>query len=308
MRRVLEAHRRVERARGHHLPQLLARRFHGLDLHLRELGAQALDGLGDHGRERARERAHAQRLALGGGQLGDLRAGLREAVGDRVGVGEQQRARLGRRRAAGTALEQLQAELALERGDLLGDRRLRQRQRLAGARERPLMGDLAERQEPPRIHIELAYSTGESINHTNEFKRASHRPMRDQKMMRSRDRWAVPGRTGRRRDPPGVAHHPRRRRVRGDDLGPPVPAGAGPGVRGRRAGEQRRRPVRPTRGSGAVPGARPRGGRAYAPWHFLNFLPDPHQHGSLRPSCSCSSTRRCCTTGEGSPSPSYSSS
>ena len=28
--------------------------------------------------------------------------------------------------------------------------------------------------------------------------------------------------------------------------------------------------------------------------HFLNFLPDPHQHGSLRPICSCSSTRRCC--------------
>ncbi len=24
----------------------------------------------------------------------------------------------------------------------------------------------------------------------------------------------------------------------------------------------------------------------HAPWHFLNFLPDPHQHGSLRPSCS----------------------
>src|SRR3954451_20272019 len=21
---------------------------------------------------------------------------------------------------------------------------------------------------------------------------------------------------------------------------------------------------------------------SYAPWHFLNFLPDPHQHGSLR--------------------------
>ena len=21
----------------------------------------------------------------------------------------------------------------------------------------------------------------------------------------------------------------------------------------------------------------------YAPWHFLNFLPEPHQHGSLRP-------------------------
>ena len=81
----------------------------------------------------------------------------------------------------------------------------------------------------------------------------------------------------------------------------PYRRGAGPGVRGRRAGAQRRRAVRPARRSGAVPGARPRSGR-HAPWHFLNFLPEPHQHGSLRPSCSCSSTRRCCTTGDGSPS------
>jgi len=40
----------------------------------------------------------------------------------------------------------------------------------------------------------------------------------------------------------------------------------------------------------------PDGAVGYAPWHFLYFLPDPHQHGSLRPSCSCSSTRRCSTT------------
>src|SRR5438132_3273933 len=37
-----------------------------------------------------------------------------------------------------------------------------------------------------------------------------------------------------------------------------------------------------------------------APWHFLNFLPDPHQHGSLRPIWSTSSTRRCSTTGSAS--------
>src|SRR5205823_13088767 len=29
---------------------------------------------------------------------------------------------------------------------------------------------------------------------------------------------------------------------------------------------------------------RKRSGR-YAPWQRLNFLPEPHQHGSLRPSC-----------------------
>ncbi len=26
----------------------------------------------------------------------------------------------------------------------------------------------------------------------------------------------------------------------------------------------------------------------YAPWHFLYFLPEPHQQGSLRPMFSCS--------------------
>ncbi len=42
--------------------------------------------------------------------------------------------------------------------------------------------------------------------------------------------------------------------------------------------------------------ARPRSAaRDHAPWHFLYFLPDPHQHGSLRPICSCSSRRRCST-------------
>src|SRR5262245_29427296 len=34
--------------------------------------------------------------------------------------------------------------------------------------------------------------------------------------------------------------------------------------------------------------------RDYAPWHFLNFLPEPHQHGSLRPILSRSVVTRCC--------------
>src|SRR4029453_12775775 len=32
----------------------------------------------------------------------------------------------------------------------------------------------------------------------------------------------------------------------------------------------------------------------YAPWHFLYFLPDPHQQGSLRPILSRSLVTRCC--------------
>src|SRR3954471_14088917 len=43
--------------------------------------------------------------------------------------------------------------------------------------------------------------------------------------------------------------------------------------------------------------------RAYAPWHRLYFLPEPHQHGSLRPICSAASTRRCWTGGASSTAP-----
>ena len=51
---------------------------------------------------------------------------------------------------------------------------------------------------------------------------------------RARGRPRLPGRARRRRDPARVAHHPRRRRVRGDDVRPPLPARARPRVRGRR--------------------------------------------------------------------------
>src|SRR6476646_9946994 len=42
----------------------------------------------------------------------------------------------------------------------------------------------------------------------------------------------------------------------------------------------------------------------YAPWHFLNFFPLPHQHGSLRPILSRSAVTRCCVaTAPPPPSP-----
>src|SRR5437764_8660281 len=48
-------------------------------------------------------------------------------------------------------------------------------------------------------------------------------------------------------------------------------------------------------------------GLGYAPWHFLYFFPLPHQHGSLRPICSLSVTRRCSTGGSGSSEKPFSS-
>src|SRR4029077_11758492 len=42
----------------------------------------------------------------------------------------------------------------------------------------------------------------------------------------------------------------------------------------------------------------------YAPWHFLNFLPEPHQQGSFRPILSRSAVTRCCVaTAPPPPSP-----
>jgi hypothetical protein len=46
--------------------------------------------------------------------------------------------------------------------------------------------------------------------------------------------------------------------------------------------------------AGALP---PAPALAPPPWHFLNFLPDPHQQGSLRPIWSIASTRRCSMCG-----------
>ena len=133
---VLEADRDVQRAVRDRRAVVGGRALDDLDLQVGRVLVQLRDRRRDDRAERARERAGAQRLALGGDALGDLLAGLGEPLGDGVGVGEQQRADLGRRRAARAAVEQADAELALERGDLLGDRRLGQRERLGGARER----------------------------------------------------------------------------------------------------------------------------------------------------------------------------
>ena len=61
-------------------------------------------------------------------------------------------------RAAAAAHEQRGAELALERGDLLGDRRLAERERLGGARERAGAGDRAERQQPACVEHSVSLS------------------------------------------------------------------------------------------------------------------------------------------------------
>jgi len=76
-------------------------------------------------------------LALGRGQPGE----------DRVGMADEGAARLRHAHPAGAALDERGARLALERRDLLGDRRLRVGERLGRRREGALRGDLAEDSE-----------------------------------------------------------------------------------------------------------------------------------------------------------------
>ena len=92
------------------------------------------------------------RSRAGRGQLAELGLGEREALRDRVGVREQDLAGAREPEPARLAVEQPRADLALERRDLLRDRRLGERERARRLRERALVGDRAEGEHAPRIH------------------------------------------------------------------------------------------------------------------------------------------------------------
>ena len=83
--------------------------------------------------------------------VGQLAVRQPQALGDDVGVREQLLAGGRHFEAAAAAVQKTGADLPLERGHLLGDGRLGERQRLAGARERSMQRDLAEGQHAPRI-------------------------------------------------------------------------------------------------------------------------------------------------------------
>ncbi len=162
---VLEAHRDVHPAvtdglggveRGHleRLDGDVAGGVLGLDL-----GPPSGDRVRDDRGERARVRADREPGLARGAQLGELGVGGVEAARERVGVAEQQLPGLGQGEPARAAVEQRRADLALERGDLLGDRGLRQGEGLGRARERGAPGDLAEGEQAPRLKHKLRLST-----------------------------------------------------------------------------------------------------------------------------------------------------
>ena len=150
-RRVLEAEREMQLAGAHALGQVVAALVDA-DLDVGVALAQAGEGVGDEPGERGREGADAQPDAAAVGGRGDLGVGELEALGDGVGVREQDLALGGEPQAAGLALEQARADLALEGADLVGDRGLGERERAGGAGERAVVRDGAERQHATRIH------------------------------------------------------------------------------------------------------------------------------------------------------------
>ena len=94
---------------------------------------EARERLRHAGGERAREGADVQLARDVARELLELARGELEPVGDHVGVRQQQLAGGRELQAARPAVEQPRARLALERGDLLGDRGLGERQRLGRA-------------------------------------------------------------------------------------------------------------------------------------------------------------------------------
>ena len=109
---------------GSHAGGQVVAAFVDADLGVGVALAEACNGGGYEPGERGRERADAQPRALCVGGDGELRVGELEALGDGVGVLEQDRAGGGEREAAGVAVDQPRADLAFEQRDLVGDRRL----------------------------------------------------------------------------------------------------------------------------------------------------------------------------------------
>ena len=112
-------------------------------------------------------RRDPQRARLAGAQRGHVRARRIEPVDDRLGVSQQQVARLGHRdrtRAAG-ALDELLPDDALEGGDLLAHRRLGVAELEGGAAERAGPGHGLECRQVPHLDAEpvVGAAVGESV-------------------------------------------------------------------------------------------------------------------------------------------------
>ena len=150
-RGVLEAQREMQATRPHPGGEVVEPALLDRDAQLRMRAQERDHRRGDDRRQRAREGADAQLAPLARHAVRQLPVREPEPLGDDVGVREQLLARGRDLQLAAPALQQAGAGLPLERGDLLRDRRLRERQRLARAGERPVQRDFAEGQHAARV-------------------------------------------------------------------------------------------------------------------------------------------------------------
>jgi hypothetical protein len=151
LRRVLEAERNVQASicdRGNELVGAALCRA-GVD---RPAYASELrDGRGHQLSQGARKRADPEQPVLVGDRLSELRLGKLQPVEERLRVCVQELT-LGRQREpAPPTFDQARAELDFQRPNLLRYRRLRERERAGGARERLVLRDCPEREDTPRI-------------------------------------------------------------------------------------------------------------------------------------------------------------
>ncbi|GAA3164125.1 hypothetical protein GCM10020001_106210 [Nonomuraea salmonea] len=113
-------------------------------------GAGRGQAAGQHRVERERSGGQAQQVAGRCGGAQHVGAGRAQAQQQRIGVFQQAAARRGGR--DGAAGQQRQPQVALQRGDLLGDGRLGVAELGGGGRERAVAGDGDERGQQMRVH------------------------------------------------------------------------------------------------------------------------------------------------------------
>ena len=134
----------------------------------------------DHERVRAGlEARHADAARDVAGRARQIGLGRLQARDHRVGVAGQPVAGLRELHAAADALDQPDAGVALERGELLGDRRGRVGERLGDGRDRAARGELAQEPEPSDVEHREADLTGSMQEHSLDVKgpRADTVPM-----------------------------------------------------------------------------------------------------------------------------------
>src|SRR5262249_29186492 len=91
-------------------------------------------------------------------------------------VAQHELARAGGGGAAPEPVEKLDPQLVLESADVLRDRRLRQEERLGGAREAPELGHLRKDFQAPKIHQDKPGAEG-PLSGGRGRRRSSRRPM-----------------------------------------------------------------------------------------------------------------------------------